>query len=80
MGLVTRVFARPEALFEEARSVAEQIAGYPPQTVYGIKQTLERTQDASIGVGMHQAAVWNAAFLPSPDFADLLKAALRGDR
>ena len=80
MGLVTRVFARPEALFEEARSVAEQIAGYLPQTVYGIKQTLERTQDAPIDVGMHEAAVWNAAFLPSPDFADLLEAALRGDR
>jgi enoyl-CoA hydratase len=80
MGLVTRVFATPEALFEEARSVAEQIAGYPPQTVYGIKQTLERTQDVPIGVGMHEAAVWNAAFLPSSGFADLLKAALRGDR
>jgi enoyl-CoA hydratase len=80
MGLVTRVFATPEALFEEARSVAEQIAGYPPQTVYGIKRTLERTQDQPIDVGMHEAAMWNAAFLPSPDFADLLKAALRGDR
>jgi enoyl-CoA hydratase len=80
MGLVTRVLATPEALFEEARSVAEQIAGYPPQTVYGIKQTLERTQDAPIDLGMREAAMWNAAFLPSPEVADLLRAALRGER
>ena len=80
MGLVTRVFATPEALFEEARSVAEQIAGYPPQTVYGIKQTLERTQDAPLDLGMREAAMWNAALLSSPDVADLLRTALRGDR
>jgi enoyl-CoA hydratase len=80
MGLVTRVLAAPEDLFEAARAVAERIAGYPAQTVYGIKQTLERTEDMPVDLGMHQAAVWNAAFLPSPELTDLLKAALRDGR
>jgi enoyl-CoA hydratase len=79
MGLVSSVPATPEALFEEARAVAERIAAHPPQTVHGIKQVLERTQDLPLDQGMQHVALWNAAFLPSPEFADLLAAALRGD-
>jgi enoyl-CoA hydratase len=80
MGLVTKVLATPDALFGEARGVAERIAGYPPQTVYGIKRMLETTQDMPLELGRRHAALWSAAFLPSPEFADLLTAALRGDR
>jgi enoyl-CoA hydratase len=79
MGLATGVFPTREALFEEARSVAEQIASYPRQTVFGVKQTLERTQETSIDLGMHEAAVWNAAVLPSSELVDLLKAAIRDE-
>jgi enoyl-CoA hydratase len=80
MGLVTKVLATAEALFEEARAVAGRIAGYPPHTVSGIKQVIERTQDMPLELGMRHGAVWSAAFLPSPELADLLSAALRGDQ
>jgi enoyl-CoA hydratase len=79
MGLVTKVLATPEALFEEARAVAERIATYPPQTVCGIKQVIERTQDMPLDQGLRHVALWNAAFLPSPELPDLLAAALRPD-
>ena len=80
MGLVTKVLATAEALFEEARAVAGRIAGYPPHTVSGIKQVIERTQDMPLELGLRHSAVWTAAFLPSPELADLLSAALRGDQ
>jgi enoyl-CoA hydratase len=76
MGLVTKVLATPEALFEEARAVAERIAGYPPHTVYGIRRVIEQTQDMPLELGMRHSAVWSAAFLPSAELPDLLKAAL----
>jgi enoyl-CoA hydratase len=79
MGLVTKVLPTPEALFEEAHAVAERIAAYPPQTVAGIKQVVERTQDMPLDQGLRHVALWNAAFLPSPELTDLLKAALRTD-
>jgi enoyl-CoA hydratase len=79
-GLVTKVLATPEALFEEARAVAGQIAAHPPRTVSGIKQVIERTQDMPLELGMRHNALWTAAFLPSPEVADLLRAALRGER
>jgi enoyl-CoA hydratase len=79
MGLVTKVLATPSALFEEAEAVATRIAGYPPQTVAGIKQVVERTQDMPLAEGLRHVALWNAAFLPSPELTDLLTAALRGE-
>jgi enoyl-CoA hydratase len=79
MGLVTKVLATAEALFKEARALAERIAGYPPRTVHGIKQVLDRTQDMSLEEGIRYSALWSAAFLPSPELPDLLRAALRGD-
>jgi enoyl-CoA hydratase len=79
MGLVTKVLATPSALFEEAEAVATTIAGYPPQTVAGIKRVVERTQDMPLAEGLRHVALWNAAFLPSPELTDLLTAALRGE-
>ena len=80
MGLVTKVLDSPEALFEEARAVAGRIAAYPPRTVYGIKQVIERTQDMPLEPAIRESGLWSAAFLPSSELADLLTAALRGDR
>jgi enoyl-CoA hydratase len=77
MGLVSKVLATPDELFEEARTVAERLASYPPQTVAGIKQVVERAQDMPLDQGMREAAMWNAAFLPSPELTELLTAAIR---
>ena len=79
MGLVTKVLATPNALFDEAGAVAARIAAYPPQTVAGIKQVIQQTQDMPLDQGLRHVALWNAAFLPSPGLTDLLTAALRGE-
>lgn len=79
LGLVTKVLATPEELFAEARALAARIAGYPPRTVHGIKQVIERTQDMPLEAGVRYSGLWGAAFLASPELPDLLTAALRGD-
>jgi enoyl-CoA hydratase len=79
MGLVTKVLATAEALFVEARALAERIAGHPPRTVHGIKQVLDRTQDLPLEEGIRYSGLWSAGFLPSTELVDLLTAALRGD-
>ena len=78
MGLVTKVLATTDALFAEARAVAERIAGYPPRTVHGIKQVIDRTQDMPLETGVRYGGLWSAGFLPSTELVDLLTAALRG--
>jgi enoyl-CoA hydratase len=79
IGLVTKVLATGEALFAEARAVAERIAGYPPRTVHGIKQVVDRTQDMPLEAGVRYSGLWSADFLPSTELVGLLTAALRGD-
>lgn len=76
-GLVTCVFGAAAELFAGARSVAAQIATYPPHVVAGIKEVLERTQDLPVATGLQYAGVWNSAFLPSPELPELLADALR---
>jgi enoyl-CoA hydratase len=79
MGLVTKVLPTGEALFGEARAVAERIAAHPPRTVQGIKQVIDRTQDMPLEAGVRYSGLWSAGFLPSTELVDLLAAALRGD-
>jgi len=79
IGLVTKVLATGEALFAEARAVAERIAGHPPRTVHGIKQVIDRTQDMPLEAGVRYSGLWSANFLPSTELVDLLTAALRAD-
>ncbi|WP_328611215.1 enoyl-CoA hydratase-related protein [Amycolatopsis sp. NBC_00345] len=77
LGLLTRVQPDPETLWRDARAVAAQIAAHPPQVVAGVRDVLDRTQDLSLAEGLRYVAVWNAAFLPSPQLPELLAAALR---
>ncbi|GAB3887378.1 crotonase/enoyl-CoA hydratase family protein [Kibdelosporangium lantanae] len=77
-GLVTTLVPTPDQLFDQARALAARIAGHPPQVVAGIKQVMAATADMSVEDGLRHVAVWNAAFLPSPELPDLLADALRG--
>jgi len=76
-GLVTCVFSTAGELFDGARSVAAQIATYSPHVVAGVKEVLERTQDLPVATGLQYVAVWNSAFMPSPELPKLLADALR---
>ena len=74
LGLVSRVLPSPEALFEEARAMAERIANNPPLTVQGIKRVLNMESERAAQRSLEQVASWNAAFLPSKDLAEAVQA------
>jgi enoyl-CoA hydratase/carnithine racemase len=77
MGLVTRVLPTPARLFEAADELARQVAVHPPHVVAGIRQVLDHTLDLPLSMGLRHVAVWNAAFLPSPELPGLLAEAMR---
>lgn len=79
MGLLTRVLPGPQQLFTEAARLAGELAAHPPGAVTGIRRVLDESADLPLAAGLRQVALWNAAFLPSPQLPDLLRQALRGD-
>ena len=77
IGLVTAVLDSPRELFEHARETAAALARRPPHVVAGIKDVLRHlAQLPAVGSRRH-AALWNSAFMPAPEFTDLLAQALR---
>jgi enoyl-CoA hydratase len=77
MGLVTRVLPTPARLFDAADELAGQVAAHPPHVVAGIRQVLDHTLDLPLSQGLRHVAVWNAAFMPSPELPGLLAQAMR---
>jgi enoyl-CoA hydratase len=76
-GLVTTLAASPEDLFEQADAVAARIAAHPGHVVGGIKRVMAATEGMTVAEGLRHVAVWNAAFLPSPELPGLMADALR---
>lgn len=79
LGLVTRTQADRTALWKDAAAVANEIAAHAPDAVAGIKAVLEHTVDLPVAEGLRHVAVWNAAFLPSPQRQDAFAAALAAE-
>ena len=75
MGLVSEVFESDEALLAAARAMAREIAAELGRSVVqGIKQVMNDCADLSVAEGLRHVAVWNAAFLQSPDLAEAFTA------
>jgi enoyl-CoA hydratase len=74
MGLVNEVYSSPQALFECAREMAQEIAKNPPLTVQGIKEVLNHSRGRTVEDGLEYVAVWNAAFLQSNDLEEAISA------
>ena len=74
MGLVSDVFDSDEALLTAARAMAREIAENSPVVVQGIKQVMNDCAGLSVAEGLRHVAVWNAAFLQSPDLAEAFTA------
>ena len=74
MGLVSDVFDSDEALLTAARAMASEIAENSPVVVQGIKQVMNDCAGLSVAEGLRHVAVWNAAFLQSPDLAEAFTA------
>ncbi|MDB4944305.1 MAG: Enoyl-CoA hydratase [Labilithrix sp.] len=74
IGLVNDVYEDEAALLVAARQLAADIAANPAVVVQGIKQVLAFSEEASVAEANRFVAVWNAAFLASPDLAEAFQA------
>ncbi len=74
IGLVSGVFADQEAALAAAHATAREIAANPPLVVHGIKDVLGRERAGVVSDGLRYVAAWNAAFLPSDDLTEAIKA------
>ena len=76
IGLVNHVYENPEELFEKANEMAKQIAENSGVAVQGAKQVLNFGMDKSIETGLDYVGTWNAAFMQSDDFNEVILAAM----
>jgi enoyl-CoA hydratase len=74
IGLVSDVCETREALLEDARKLAREIADNPPLVVQGIKRVMNYCADKSVADGLGYVAVWNSAFLQSVDLGEAMTA------
>ena len=74
MGLITRICEDREALYAEARKLADLIAECPPLTVQGTKEVILHSRDHGIDAGLQYVAQKNAAALPSEDVVEAVTA------
>jgi enoyl-CoA hydratase/carnithine racemase len=74
IGLVNDIHPDPESVLAAARAMAEEIAANPPLTVQGVKEVLAVNTEGRVAEGLRYVAAWNAAFLPSKDLAEAMRA------
>lgn len=74
IGLVNQSYADKEALLAAAREMAGEIASNPSLAVQGAKRVMNHSEGRIVEEGLAQVALWNAAFLPSKDLAEALRA------
>ena len=76
MGYITRLCEDSQALFEEARILAEEIASLAPLAVQGIKEVANYSRDHGIQQGLEYVAQRNAALVPNEDMMEAVAAFL----
>lgn len=74
--LVNDVYPDQEALLAAARQLAADIAANPPLVVQGVKDVLGHRREQDVADGLRYVAAWNAAFLPSEDLGEAVRAFL----
>ncbi|MFK7831023.1 MAG: crotonase/enoyl-CoA hydratase family protein [Congregibacter sp.] len=70
VGLVNRVFADKDALLQEVRAIAANIASKSPLAVRGSKEMLLYSRDHSVQEGLNYVATWNSGMLSSLDLQE----------
>jgi enoyl-CoA hydratase len=76
MGFITRLCEDKEALFEEARKLAGEVAGLPPIAVQGVKEVANYGRDHGVKEGLTYVAQKNAAVVPNEDMIEAVAAFL----
>ena len=74
IGLVNDVYPDGQAALDAAHELALQIADNPPLVVRGVKEILELDRAPRVEAGLRYVSAWNAAFLPSEDLAEAMRA------
>jgi enoyl-CoA hydratase len=74
IGLLNDVYDDAEASLAAAHQTAAEIAGNPPLVVNGVKDVLDQQRTARVSESLRYVAAWNAAFLPSKDLSEGLRA------
>jgi enoyl-CoA hydratase len=74
IGLVNEVYPDVVSLRDAARTLALEIAANSPLAVRGSKEMLNAEREQRVAAGLRYVAAWNAAFLPSRDLSEALRA------
>jgi len=74
MNLITRLCKDKDALYNEAKKLADDIAACPPLTVQGVKDVILYSRDNGIYPGLEYVAQKNSAILPSEDLMEAFNA------
>jgi enoyl-CoA hydratase/carnithine racemase len=74
MQLITRLCEDRDALYEEARKLATEIASCSPLTVQGVKEVILYSRDNGVYPGLQYVAQKNAAQLISEDLMEAFQA------
>lgn len=74
IGLVNDVYADAATSLAAAHETAAEIAANPPLVVSGVKDVLDQQRIARVSESLRYVAAWNAAFLPSKDLTEGIKA------
>lgn len=74
MGLVNEVLESEDDLQKRSVELATEIAANPAIVLHGVKTNLNYMQNHSTDEGLDFVATWNAAFLDSDDFRELMQA------
>jgi enoyl-CoA hydratase/carnithine racemase len=67
---VNSVYDTQEQLLTAARGLCKRIAANSPLVVQGSKKVLQYAEDHTVDEGLEQVALWNSAFLQSPDLIE----------
>ncbi|MCE5265583.1 MAG: crotonase/enoyl-CoA hydratase family protein [Deltaproteobacteria bacterium] len=76
MGFITHLLPDREALLQEAKKLAEEIAGLPPLAVQGAKDAIVQSRDNGVYPGLAYVAQKNAALIPNEDMLEAVGAFL----
>jgi enoyl-CoA hydratase len=74
IGLVNDVYPDQASTVDAARVMAREIAANPPLVVQGAKEVLEAGRAPQVAAGLRYVGAWNAAFLPSKDLGEAVRA------
>jgi enoyl-CoA hydratase len=74
IGLVNQVSADADAVVDDARALAAEIAANSPLAVQGTKAVLAAGEGQTVVEGLEYVATWNAGFLSSEDLTEAMTA------